>query len=379
MDNNITSLPAAPHAATSHLMVNLSALCDNWQRLDSLSSNSCQTAAVVKANGYGLGMEAVSQALYHTGCRSFFVARLEEAINLNDAFTANEMFDAKIYVLDGIHKGDESAFHHYSFIPVCNDAAQIARAEDIGVKQGRPLTCVIHIDTAMSRLGLSVDEFARLAPTLASRASLSISYIMSHLACADDADHPLNHAQLARFRDVSDRYDIRQCLGNSGALFLGTDFHLDMTRPGLSLYGLAPDGSDQHLSSVFSWTTDILQIREVEAGTNVGYGGFYQTPHAMRLATVGTGYADGLLRHFAPHLTLHIAGKPCPIIGRISMDSCVIDVSHLSETELNQASQATILETSADAASLAAKTDTIAYEIMTNIGARVARHYHGGV
>ena len=379
MHNNITSLPAAPLSATSHLVVNLSALRKNWQTLDALSSTTCQTAAVVKANAYGLGMDEVSQALYQAGCRSFFVARLDEAISLHEALVANEMTDAHIFVLDGIRQGDEATFQQFGFVPVCNDGSQISRAEHIGTAQGRPFPCVIHIDTAMSRLGLSADEFTSLAPSLTSRKSLSLTYIMSHLACADDADHALNQTQLARFHELSGRYRIPQCLGNSGALFLGSDFHLDMTRPGLSLYGLAPDGSERGLSSVFSWTTDILQVRDVEAGTNVGYGGGYQTPHAMRLATLGTGYADGLLRHFAPHLSLRIAGKICPIIGRISMDSCVVDISHLTDTELHQTSQATILATSADAASLATRTNTIAYEIMTNIGARVARHYDGGV
>ena len=369
-------LPSLYHTARLH--VDLDAICHNWRQLNALSSEDAMAGAVVKANAYGLGMSEVSLALYQAGCRVFFTARLSEAQELYEAFAADNITDAKIIVFDGILDGQEEVFASYPFIPTLNDIAQIERAKKIATKRGEPFACLIHIDTGMARLGLAPDEWRTLIAHDDWADGLDIKYIMSHLASADESASPQNKAQTDLFSDLTSSIQLPRSLANSGGSRLGAGYHYDLTRPGLSLYGMSPaagvSAAEAGLKSVIKLEADILQVREVTKGASVGYGASFIAPQAMRLATLGIGYADGFLRRYKDHVSPRINNVPCPLVGRISMDSCVVDISHLPTDEPVDKT-AVIFDEAFTPKDLASLSDTIAYEIITTLGERVYRHY----
>lgn len=367
----MTPFPA--HTAT--LSVNTKAICRNWARLDARSDASCQTGAVIKANAYGLGMVPISLALYEAGCRLFFAARLHEAITLSKAFANQAYREAKIIVFDGMVSGQEEAFIAHQLIPVINDEAQLACAQALAAKKGTPLDVTIHIDTAMARLGLTPQSWQEITAQKGWDKGLHVMMVMSHLASADDATAKQNHDQLALFKELTNTINAPLSLANSGGVLLGSAFHFQATRPGLSLFGLCPSDEPLDLETAMRLEADILQIRDVPKGASVGYGASFIAPHPMRLATLGIGYADGLLRHYQAHLMPRINGTPCKLVGRISMDSCVIDVSALSGAELAGAKSAVLFDEEFTPKDLAHKTGTIGYEVITTLGERLLRLY----
>ena len=368
---------ATTKAPTTRLYVNLQAVKNNWHKLNDLSDNSCQTGAVIKANSYGMGMEAVSMALYQTGCRLFFTARIDEAHDLLDIFNNASINDAHIVIFDGILAGHEGYFQHPSLIAALNDKAQIERARFIAKQNDRPTPCFIHIDTGMSRLGLPLDDWHVLKNNDGLK-GLDIQMVMSHLASADLPASPQNKKQLSAFHNALKDTNYKASLANSGGILLGSNYHFDAARPGIALYGLTPDKSAQNLEMAFRWTADILQIRDISKGMSVGYGGSFIADKDMKLATIGVGYADGFLRRSQQSLYVRIEGIDCPLVGRVSMDSCVVDISALSQQQIEKASHAVIIEDAASAHELADRTDTIIYEVMTILGERVLRHYDDG-
>ena len=372
-------LPSLYHTARLH--VDLDAICHNWRQLNALSSEDAMAGAVVKANAYGLGMCEVSLALYQAGCRVFFTARLSEAQELYDAFATHDITDAEIIVFDGILDGQEDVFATYPFIPTLNDIAQIERAKKIATKSGEPFACLIHIDTGMARLGLTPDEWRTLIARDDWADGLDIKYVMSHLASADESASPQNKAQTDLFSDLTSSVQLPLSLANSGGSRLGDSYHYDLTRPGLALYGMSPaadvNAAEAGLKSVIRLEADILQVREVPKGASVGYGASFIAPQAMRLATLGIGYADGFLRRYKDHVSPRINNVPCPLVGRISMDSCVVDISHLPVDEPVDKT-AVIFDEAFTPKDLASLSDTIAYEIITTLGERLHRHYARG-
>ena len=372
-------LPSLYH--TARLYVDLDAICHNWRQLNALSSDDAMAGAVVKANAYGLGMCEVSLALYQAGCRVFFTARLSEAQELYEAFAADNITDAQIIVFDGILDGQDDVFARYPFIPTLNDIAQIERAKKIATKSGKDFACLIHIDTGMARLGLAPDEWRTLIARDDWADGLDIKYVMSHLASADESASPQNKAQTDLFSDLTSSVQLPLSLANSGGSRLGDSYHYDLTRPGLSLYGMSPaadvSAAEAGLKSVIRLEADILQVREVTKGASVGYGASFIAPQAMRLATLGIGYADGFLRRYKDHVSPRMNNVPCPLVGRISMDSCVVDISHLPTDEPVDKT-AVIFDEAFTPKDLASLSDTIAYEIITTLGERVYRHYARG-
>ena len=360
---------------TARLIVNRQAVCDNWSIIDTHSAPSCQTGAVIKADAYGLGMVPVALALYQRGCRDFYTARLSEAILLSEAFAVARCSECRIIVFDGILAGQEDAFLSYRLIPVLNDRRQYERAKAMAQNTERTIAVMIHIDTAMSRLGFAPEDWQALSSEPDWDKGLDIQMLLSHLASADDRQAEQNRIQLADFEALTKAFEIPRSLANSGGTLLDTAYHFEATRPGLALYGMSPQEDSIGLQTALRLETDILQIREVAQGTTVGYGASFVAPHAMRLATLGIGYADGLLRHYKDHITSFIGDTPCPLVGRISMDSCVIDISGLSEAEISRATQAVIFDDRFTPKDLAHKTGTIAYEIITTLGERVLRQY----
>jgi len=344
-------------SVSATLTVDLNALAANFHRLEAVGG--APVHPVVKADSYGLGAAACSRRLMAEGARTFFVARAREGERLRAALGA----EPAIYVLDGCLTGRAARLRDANLRPVLNTTAQLA--EWIGAGGG---TCGLQIDTGMNRLGFRPED----AP--APFAGLGL--VLSHLACADDPGEPMNARQRDAFAATAERYPgtIRS-FANSGGAFLGPEYAFDALRPGIGLYGGGPQGRpDSRIRPVATLEAEVLQVREVPAGESVGYSrGFIATVPA-RIATCATGYADGVLRSYSPHGQVFVAGEMRPIVGRVSMDVCAVDVTGLpvavgDRVELFGANR--MLDEAAAAAG------TIGYELLSAITARVPRLYVG--
>lgn len=346
--------------ATAHLTIDLDALARNWRALDQLSGAATRSAAVVKANGYGLDVARVAQTLAATGARQFFVAVAEEGVALRAALGP----DAWIGVFGGHMAGDATLIRDNRLVPMLNSPEQVVR--HFGALSEHPFG--IQLDTGMNRLGLEPAEWALVRDrALAAGPDL----IMSHLACADDPDHPQNAAQLQAFRDMTAGLDIPRSLSATGGIIKGAAYHFDVTRPGIGMYGGAPFAA---AAPVVRLSIPVIQTRKVAEGESVGYGATWVAKRPSRIATLSAGYADGLIRAMSNRAQLWAEDTPCPLAGRVSMDLLTVDITDLPEdpTHLDLLSPHQTVDHVADAA------DTIGYEILTSLGARYARKYIGG-
>jgi len=364
---------ALASGAGGYLTIDLGALTANYRQLSVLAGNAV-TGAVVKADAYGLGAVQVSAALYAAGCRHFFVAQAREAFELRSHLPA----DAALYVLNGLPEGSEKTAADQDIIPVLNSLQQIESWTEMAKTRGQRLPAVVQFDTGMARLGLSPEETRALTASPDRLASLDIKFIMSHLACADTPESAANVGQLAHMREISALFPgIPVSFANSGGLFLGPDFLQNLTRPGIALYGGAPNDSGPNpMRPVVGLHVAVIQTRMVPAGTQIGYGGIYTAPHDMRLATISAGYADGLPRALSPRGAAWLGDIRLPIIGRISMDSLMLDISALRH-DPPAGSFVELIGPHQSLDTLAADAGTISYEILTVLGQRFYREYVG--
>jgi alanine racemase len=282
---------------------------------------------------------------------------------------------AEIFVLNGLPAGAETEAAAAGISPVLNSLGQLDAWAAAARRRERRLPAVLQVDSGMSRLGLDAAELAALADAPARLAPLDLRVVMSHLACAEDAGHPMNRAQLARFAAARRRLPPAPAsLANSSGIFLGRDFHFDLARPGAALYGLAPvKGAPNPMRPVVRLLGRIVQTRLIPAGAQVGYGATWTAPGPRRIATVAVGYADGYRRSLSHRATAFAGETPVPLVGIVSMDTATFDV-----TEAPQAVEGGFLELvgprhPVDA--LAAEAGTIGYEILTSLGGRYARAY----
>lgn len=338
------------------LRIDLSALQANYRALSVHAAGACP-AVVVKADGYGLGSDLVGRALAGAGARNFFVAAASEVSKLRDAVGSQ----SRIFILSGNVTGavpDDA-------IPVLNSPEQFFR--DRAVRAGQPFA--IQLDTGMNRLGFEPDEWNALkTEILAGKPVL----IMSHLACADDPDHPMNRRQLGVFRDLTDGITVPRSLAATGGVLLGSEYHFDMVRLGIGLYGGMPFAEAE---PVVRLSLPVIQTRDVMPGETVGYANSWTAETQTRVATVAGGYADGLHRRLSSdgnsaRIALFAGQIPCPVIGRISMDLTTVDVSALKTVPdmLDLICPEQTLDTVADAIG------TISYEVLTSLGRRYLRH-----
>lgn len=335
------------------LTIDIGALVRNWRALDALTEG--ETGAVVKANGYGLGADVVGKALLRAGVQRFFVATAPEGTALRAAIGAGP----DIFVFSGHMTGDTDAVRAGALIPLLNSVDQMLR--HVEALPGHPFG--IQLDTGMNRLGMEPGEwFAVRDIAIAQNPAL----IISHLACADEADHPMNAHQLEAFQAMTDGLDIPRSLAATGGTLLGQAYHFDMTRPGIGLYGGLPF---EKALPVVSLDLPIIQVRDVVAGETVGYGNTWTAERDSRIATVSGGYADGLIRAMGSNATLFAGDTPCPIVGRVSMDLITADITDLGEApdSLQLLGRHQTVDTVAEAAG------TIGYEILTSLGQRYHR------
>jgi alanine racemase len=354
-------LPRAP----AELEVDLGALARNYRKLDALAGTA-ELAAVVKANAYGLGVVRVASRLAEEGCRTFFVATLAEGIALRRSMPARD-----IYVFEGLAPGAEQTYAEHALRPVLNTAEQVRRWARIG----RP--AALHLDSGMSRLGLNDAELEALRAEGTDFAGAGIELLMTHLACADVPNAPYNAEQLERFHAMLARLpQLPVSIANSAGIFLGGDYHGSMVRAGIALYGGHPLASGPNpMESVATLRARILQLRTLDRSTGVGYGATYQAAPGDRLATVAIGYADGFPRMLGNRGHASVAGAKVPIVGRVSMDLSCLDVTSLSPSALAVGDYVELFGRSIAVDDVAALCDTISYEILCRVSARVERVY----
>ena len=345
-------------APPGRLTIDLDAIVRNWRKLCDMATPAA-VAGVVKADAYGLGMDRVAPALHQAGCSLFFVAGLEEGAALRALLP-----DAGIAVLSAPVEGFQTAYRDYRLLPVLNHAGDLAAwpGED----------AVLHIDTGMTRLGLDPADAAALDRR-------RFRLVMSHLACADEPDHPLNEVQRRLFAELAARFDAPASLANSSGIFLGPGYRFDTARPGMALYGLNPTpGEANPMQPVVRLEGRVLQVREVDRPLTVGYGATAEVRAGQRLATVAAGYADGYLRAASPRAGALLHGRRAPLVGRVSMDSIVVDVTGLPPGSVKPGDWAVLIGEGMDADALAEAAGTIGYEVLTSLGARYARSWTGG-
>lgn len=371
MDMQISRQQAAG-GASGHLTIDLGALRHNYLTLAAMAPAS-RTAAVVKADAYGLGADIVSQTLFEAGCRDFFVAHIDEALALRLRLSA----EARIFVLNGLQPGNETSCAAMAITPVLNSLEQIAQWSDHARKLGKTLSAAVQIDTGMCRLGLSPEELEILSAQPQLLDGIDTAFVMSHLACADEPDHASNAAQLAVMRKAATAFpDTLVCFSNSGGIFLGNDYHNALLRPGIALYGGAPSAAGPNpMKPVVRLDLAVIQTRTVPAGSLVGYGGSFTASGPTRLATIAAGYADGLPRSLSNRGAAWYDGVRLPIAGRVSMDSIILDISALPEGTLTQGSLVQVIGPDQTLEDIAEDAGTIAYEILTGLGRRYRRSY----
>ena len=344
--------------AQAVLTIDLGAICANWQALAGM--NAGETAAVVKANAYGLGAAQVAEALAKAGARTFFVALAEEGATLRAALGPGPV----ICVFGGHMDGDASLLRDHDLVPMLNSIDQMLRHFERlpGHAFG------IQLDSGMNRLGMEPGEWAALRDIALSQNPV---LVMSHLACADEPSHGMNAFQLQTFRQMTDGIGVPRSLSSTGGTLLGPDYHFDMTRPGIGLYGGLPFVDAR---PVVDLSIPVIQVRDVNPGESVGYGNSWVARVPGRIATISAGYADGIIRAMGPKAYVWANETRCKIIGRISMDLIAIDVGALSDVPdtVELLGQHQSVDTLADAAG------TIGYEILTALGDRYARRYIGG-
>jgi len=358
--------------AASELVIDLGAIRQNYLALQQRLGNT-ECAAAVKADAYGTGADKVAPTLFEAGCRTFFVATVEEGISLRTVLPR-----ARIAVLNGLLPGTEQVFPEHALIPVINDLEQVARIRQMCVAADRALPAMLHIDTGMNRLGLSPAEMDWVAEDPDVLTGPDWLYAISHLACGDEPDNPENAAQLARFADQRRRLKrpLRASLANSAGIFLGPDYHLDLARPGFALYGgRVEDGKPSPMAPVVQLRARILQVRSVRAGDRVGYGGTHKAEADSLIATVAVGYADGYLRCLSGKGSAYIGGRRLPVVGRVSMDMLAVDVSSVDRTEVYPGGYIELLGSHYTVNDAADDAGTIGYEILTGLGHRYTRRY----
>jgi alanine racemase len=366
-----------PTEAGGLLTIDLAAIDANWRMLAS-TTVPVECAAVVKGDGYGCGLEPVTQTLSRAGCRTFFVADVAEGRRVRALAP-----EATIYVLSGIMPGSAQAFANDYLQPVINSTTELAEWDAFVAIHNWRGGAALHIDTGMNRLGLTIDEAVAIAPRLQSE-SHGFTLLMSHLACADVPDHPMNDQQIRQFREIRILYrGLASSLANSSGIFLGGTVYCDLVRPGVALYGVNPTpGRKNPMRPVVELKGRIIQVRTIGKGETVGYGATFTAGRQSRIAVVAVGYADGFLRSASASrgksaAEVVVAGRRCPIAGRVSMDLFAVDVTSLPEGTVRRGDLATLIGDGMSIDDLAAAMGTIGYELLTNLGRRYHRVYKG--
>lgn len=363
--------------ATGRLRIDLRAIAANWHRV--CEQLSQPPAAVIKADAYGLGAEPVGKTLYRAGCREFFLATLDEAISARGFLPS----DARLYVLGGARPGEEAECLRWELVPVLSSLEAIERWARASQKSDSSCGSAIKIDTGMTRLGLSDEEWRILRDRSELLRACRPRLWMSHLACADEHDHPMNRDQQRRFQHYCDQVrslfpGIRTSLANSSGIFLGQDWHYDLARTGAALYGYDPHwGRAPQMAPVVRLELPVLQLRKLAQGAAIGYGATESRPAGSWLAVAAGGYADGLNRTLGPNAVGSLAGREVPVVGRISMDTTIFDVTGVDLSRPGEESWISVLDDRLTLSRVSRRAGALGYEVLTSLKGRYRRIYLG--
>jgi alanine racemase len=352
-------------------LIDLAALADNYRILCE-RARPAAVAAAIKADAYGLGLRAVAQTLFDSGCRAFFVAHFGEALDVRAALP-----HAVIAVLHGFGPAEFDEALAQNIIPVVNHLEALEQWRGCARHQGHELPAFVHLDTGMNRLGLSPREQERLAADPSKLEGIAVRAWMSHLACADEADHPKTAEQLEAFEAILKKLPKAPAsLANSAGIFLGRDYLFDLVRPGAALYGINPmPGRPNPMRGVVTLRAPILQVRRVDPTMTVGYGATHVFPRHGRVAAVALGYADGYPRSLANKAEAKIGDHLVPVIGRVSMDLVTIDISGVPDSVGHPGAMVEFIGPELSIDRVAGYAGTIGYELLTGLGSRIERVY----
>jgi alanine racemase len=357
--------------------VDLAALARNWRALDKVSAGSL-TGAVVKADAYGTGITASSKALFAAGARFFFTANVDEAIAVRAALPK-----AYVFVLNGLYPGAADVYVQQGLMPVLCSLPMLEEWLAMCLRRGEAFAAALHFDTGINRLGFRLNE-ASIVRKQIDAVGFQPQMIMSHFACADQPSHEKNRTQLALFQAVMAQFpNIPASIANSAGLMTGREHHFQMVRPGIALYGgRAVVGRKNPMAQVSTLEVPILQVKEAKTGETVGYGATQTLARDSRLAIIGIGYADGFLRTLGSSnarggAKVAIGGKVVPVVGKISMDMTVIDITELGSDIPNRGDMAEVFGKTISVDDQADVAGTIGYELLTDMRGRYQRVYTG--
>ena len=361
-------------------VIDLDAIVHNWQMMEEMAPHTA-AMPVLKADGYGHGIVPVAKALFHAGCTAIFTASLEEAIQIKQ-----DLPDLEIAFFDGPQDGDIDAIKAFNLITVLNSPTQLDVMINAAKAHDHQFKVMLHLDTGMNRLGFNAGEAALLSER-EDLGCLDWLLILSHLAMADEPDDPMNAEQKAAFDHFLETRPailagVKASLSATAGIMLGSGYHYDVTRPGIGIYGMAPApdvAPDQvaKLRPAISLRGRVLQIRDANAGESVGYGKSCRLNRPCRLATIGGGYADGIMRQLSNQGDWMINGHNAPIVGRVSMDVHVVDITDCPHDSLKVGDMVSFIETADDVHMIAKNSATIAHDVLTRLGLRAKRHYAG--
>ncbi len=365
-----------PAGATGVVVVDLDAISANWTALAKLVAPA-GCAAVVKADAYGLGAARVIPALYRAGCRNFFVATAAEA-----AAARSFAPSATVYVLDGVMPGCAADMAALGLRPVMSSRVEAIEWAELADAETNAPPAALHVDTGLNRLGMSGSDLEALTSDKLLIARLDIALIMSHLACADEVEHPMNREQLAAFDRLRNMLPkARASLAASDGLMLGKPYHFDLVRPGYALYGGQAALERAPVKPVVRVAARILQVQEVPAGARIGYSATYRATSSRRIATIAAGYADGIFRHASAPSGgeaggfVAVRGQLAPIVGRVSMDLVTADITDIPGPAPQRGDFVDLISPELPLEAVGRGARTIGYEVLTRLGHRFHRHY----
>ncbi len=344
--------------------IHLDALRHNLKRVRALAPQS-RIMAVVKADGYGHGLERVAQAL--AGADAFGVATLADAERIRRAGMRH-----RIVLLSGFDEpADLALVRDWQVDCVLHHESQLRLLERTPALT--PMALWVKLDTGMHRLGFAPEQAHQIYQRLRALSAVGELRWMTHFACADERDRDETHAQMARFASAVADLPGERSLANSAALQAFPSSHADWVRPGGMLYGLSTfanqTGSDLGLKPVMSLSTRLISVQSLAAGERIGYGGTFVCPHAMRVGIAAVGYGDGYPRHAASGTPVRIDGQPAQVVGRVSMDLLAIDLSSAPAAAVG--SEVLLWGGELPVEQVAAAAGTIGYELVCGVTRRV--------
>ncbi len=360
-----------PSYLTGLIEIDTQAIAKNYRTLHSMLPHST-CAAVLKADAYGFGAKTIAPLLMHEGCRAFFVAHLEEGLLLKTVL--KKPF---VYVLSGLLPNTADLFVENDLIPILNDFEMVKSWAKEAQSRKSKLACALHIDTGMRRSGFDQKNLTKLLDSSDLLKALDLHFVMSHLVSSQDNTHPYNEQQKTLFDDLRQHFPMTKAsLADTGGIYLGESYHYDLVRPGKGIFGLfTPPNDSPLLHPCVKLLGRILQIRTACKGESVGYGATYTLTRESKLATLGVGFADGYDRRFSTHSYVEIQGFKAPVIGNISMDYTVVDVTDIPESLCLVGEWAEFANENLTLDELAQSIGTISRELSTGFGQRLYRVY----